>query len=408
MRRVSSDRVSSARTQRDAREHSAAASGPGESIELLRRGRWHGWFAVEDRADDAAPRELVPAWARRWHAGQPLVLPAFAAVSGSLTPDLSARRRSYAELQEYGGLLAYLNGRREALEPHFTVHGHVATDREAPLAIERVRCVWSADPARRGPLMRDLWVESAWLSDDEADDSLAIRIGFGNGDERTDGLDLARHRRAAELAELVLPEAGLLHQSEELTGLVEAFAGCRILYAQHAACWIGREGGAGFRDGTFPVDALGRDLGASWVQLDGRTLWLALTFDELVRSVTVFGRELVELPSAWLFEQLFPAPAERARFAASLAQEERLRAELRQPHGGVLRGLLNRGPEFTSFLADAGHAYLLLPGDVLLLPQHAAEHCAVYSCFGVDELPAHGLWTSMQRSELPQGITAVV
>jgi hypothetical protein len=389
-------------------EHLAAAADAGERIELFRRGRLHGWFTAHERADERAPRDLAPTWARRWHAGQPVVLPGFAAPSDTLSADIAARQRWHADLQEHGGLLAYLAGRRAELEPHFSLHGHAAPDRDAPLAIERVRCTWAADPTRRGPLMRDLWVESAWLSDHEADDSLAIRIGFGNGDSDADGLDLARHRRAAELAELVLPEAALLHASEEFTGLVEAFTGCGLLFARHAACWIGREGGAGFREETFPMDALGRDLGACWAQLDGRTLWLALAFDELVEELQAFGRQLLEPASAWLLEQLFPTPAERARFTASLAHPERARAELRQPGGGALRALLERGPEFTSFLADAGHAYLVLPGDVLLLPRHAAEHRAVYSCFGVDALPALGLWTSLQRRELPEGIDAVV
>ena len=43
--------------------------------------------------------------------------------------------------------------------------------------------------------------------------------------------------------------------------------------------------------------------------------------------------------------------------------------------------VVNRGPEFTSLLADAGHALVLHEGDVLLLPNHGYECTAMHSVF---------------------------
>ncbi len=367
-----------------------------ERFELRRRGRWHGWLAELEPERSGAPRDLAPAWARRWHAARPIVLPGVLDPRAALVEGLAPRQRLHAEIAEPGGLLAYLLTRREALEPRFSLHGHAPPGREDPLRIERVRCTWSADCSRRGPIMRDLWIESARPAEHEDDESLCLRIGFGNGERSSNRIELARARRACELAELVLPEVASLQSGDDLAGWVQILTAEEVLFTRHAAHWIGREGGAGFREDIFPEDLLGRELGACWVQLDGRTLWIALSAEDLGQCVIEFGQRIACPGEAWLLEQLFPKAAERERFLHDLEHPERIRSEVARPGCGALRRLVDRGPEFTAWLADSGHAYLLHPGDALLLPRHGVERAAASACFGVDELPAYGLWTSIE------------
>ena len=52
---------------------------------------------------------------------------------------------------------------------------------------------------------------------------------------------------------------------------------------------------------------------------------------------------------------------------------------------------MNRGPEFTSFLADAGHAYILEAGDAILLPNHGYTRTAMHSVFCASEEAGYSL-----------------
>jgi hypothetical protein len=65
--------------------------------------------------------------------------------------------------------------------------------------------------------------------------------------------------------------------------------------------------------------------------------------------------------------------------------------ELARPDCGILGPLVNRGPEFTALLADAGHALLLRPGDVILRPNHGLERTAMHSVFHAGGELAYGL-----------------
>jgi hypothetical protein len=65
--------------------------------------------------------------------------------------------------------------------------------------------------------------------------------------------------------------------------------------------------------------------------------------------------------------------------------------ELARPDCGILGPLVNRGPEVTCMVADAGHAVLLGPGDVLLLPNHGLERTAMHSVFHGGGEIAYGL-----------------
>ena len=52
---------------------------------------------------------------------------------------------------------------------------------------------------------------------------------------------------------------------------------------------------------------------------------------------------------------------------------------------------MNRGPEFTGLLADAGHAWLLDPGDVIVLPNHGFAATCMHSVFCASDEPGYAL-----------------
>jgi len=56
-----------------------------------------------------------------------------------------------------------------------------------------------------------------------------------------------------------------------------------------------------------------------------------------------------------------------------------------------LEHLINRTPAFIRYLIDRGHAYILNPGDIILLPQQDAAHCAWHAVYCLDDSPGEGL-----------------
>jgi hypothetical protein len=62
---------------------------------------------------------------------------------------------------------------------------------------------------------------------------------------------------------------------------------------------------------------------------------------------------------------------------------------------------VNRGPEFTAWLADAGHAALLAPGDAILLPNHGLRRTAMHSVFCADDDVSYGLSLAIRSDREP-------
>jgi hypothetical protein len=110
-----------------------------------------------------------------------------------------------------------------------------------------------------------------------------------------------------------------------------------------------------------------------------------------VDRVLEFGEALEEGRLRWVLDQLFPRATERRRFFGFLKHPRRLARELARPACGFFAGLVNRGPEFTGLLVDAGHAFVLLAGDVILLPNHGLGRTAMHSVFGASAVSAYGL-----------------
>lgn len=359
---------------------------------LSRRSSWHGeWAELELAGEKGSLAERL----QRWHAARPIVLPDAAADLLPGFPDrISAARALPDTLAETSGLRRSLAARASDLEPAFQVLPTRPKLFDPERDLERV-AIASAAPLGRGRKVDDLWVKSSWLSTSPDDASMRLRFAFGVEREDDASGDFLRHRLVADLAARVLPESALVSANPGIVQLVERMIGERALFTQHIAYWNAPEGGALFHHDAFAEDeeeARGPgQLGVCYLQVDGRTAWLALSIADLALRVREFALAFRQGELPWVHAQLFPDAAARARLSDLADDEDLLRGELAKPGCGCLCGLVNRGPEFTAWLADAGHAAILSPGDAILLPNHGLARTAMHSVFCASDETAYGL-----------------
>jgi len=371
-------------------------------VELSRRGVWHGEWA--ELGEEHAPHSDVPLEAllhQRWHEARPILLRGWIEPE-PLEAELHDRRRPFAELAAPGGLRAFLRSRREEFEQQFTLASRPARLTDPERDIERHSLTWRArpdDPA--SPILRDLWVKSAWLSTHEDERSLRMRVSAGQEGPDDANRDLRTHRRVAELAAALLPESLAVSEHEVLIGLLENFLSGPVLLSQHIAYWNAPEGGALFHHDGFDEHLIGGQRGVVFAQLDGVTAWLALSIDDLGRRVTEFAEYLKEGELAWVRRSLFGRSGSFTRFHRLTQDPKRLRRELARPGCGSLGKLVGRGPEFTALLADAGHAFILEPGDILVLPNHGLARTCMHSVFCASDAPAYGVSMALRELDPP-------
>lgn len=369
------------------------------SSQISRRGTWHGeWAELDPARLGDGPWSLPfnePVWTARWLAARPIVLRAIArARLGEFAAEIARAPGLRDELTNAGGLRSFVTARLASAPERFELGARVAPLVDPERDIERL-FVSSVPAAGKKRRVQDLWVKSGWLSDFDGDDSLRVRVSFGREGEDDASRDLERQRLTAELAEILFPASALIADDPLIVPFVERATREPALFTQHIAYWNGPEGGALFHHDAFPDDThteLGPgQLGVCYLQLAGRTAWLALSSEDLALRLRQFAALLEggELP--WVRAQLFPRGADWERAIALIGDDERIFSELAKPGCGSLCGLVNRGPEFTSFLADGGHAAILEPGDAILLPNHGLTLTAMHSVFCVDDESAFGL-----------------
>ena len=350
---------------------------------LSRRGVGHGSVA-ELRPDGLLPprprrRRREALQAERWCAASPLVLPGVVAgvCPGLAASGLGALRE---ELARPAGLRAWLERRAAELAPRFRVRAQVAERFDPERDIARV-LVAAAD----GP--DDLWLKVGRLSTYADDRSLRLRVSFGREGDDDASHDHARHALVAELARRVVPGAAALGAVVELRALLERLVGTPVATTQHIAYWNAPEGGARFHHDAFHEEDGGGQHGVAYAQLAGRTVWLALSIEDLAARVREFLGWLAEGDVPWLRAELAGRWAELRTLAADRAS---LLGQLALPACGAFGAVVDR-PEFTCFLADAGQAVVLHAGDAILLPSHGLTRTALHSVFCGSEQPTYGL-----------------
>ena len=370
-------------------------------VVLERRGCYHGEWSVLGVRSDRDPVPLTARLHQRWHAARPIVLRGLVDPTEATEP-LGERARLGEELGEACVL-------REFLERHIDPSGGVwelggparLADPERDLERHWIR--WHSDPGTPGtPRMNDLWAKSAWLSTHEDDRSVRLRLSFGSEGRGDASRDLRRHRRVEELAELLLPECSLLHDSPALRERLETWLGDEVLFTQHIGYWNAPGGGALFHHDAFDEPVLGGQRGVVFTQLIGRTAWLALSVDDLAHRVEEFLGYLGEGELPWVRKALFRHPRDLDRALEVSSDPRRARRELVRPGCGLFGAVVERGPEFTAFLADGGHAHLLDPGDVIILPNHGLGRTCMHSVFCADEATSYGLSMAIREQHPPE------
>jgi len=391
-----------------------------ERVRLERRGIEHGdWAELETGglAPDVEPG--MDAWRERWADARPILLRGqLAGRLEAFAPLLKERAQLGRQLEVTGGGGA-LETLVEAGLGRLGGAFDVLTDSEGG-ALE---AVVGGDPER--DLERrffshaqlpgegraaDFWLKSQRLSRTEADHSGRIRISFGTEREDDASHDDARHLAVAELGRALLPETELLREDRQLLAIlseldapdVDESDGSELFLSQDIAYWNAPNGGALMHHDAFDEDYEVRQRAVVYAQLTGATAWIALSTQELAARVTEFVEMIDEGEMPWLRAALFRGNPGEALMKKILKGGRFVFAELEKPGCGRLGRIVNRGPEFTSLLADAGHGFIVRAGDVLVLPNHGLGHTAMHSVFCASAKPAYSLSLALRRFPSPE------
>lgn len=381
----------SLRGQEDATFRRALRAARTAEWELSRRGVYHGEYAECDAklAGIAAERCQVSlqAWRARWEQDQPIVLPAIlAAALTHEAHELSRAHEWFMELSEPGALRRLVERQCPLTQSPWRVSARAQACTDAERDLERIAVEHSAARARQA-----LWLKSSWLSTHPDDASLRVRVSYGTEVDDDHAPDLALNREVGRLAASVLPGARMLRECASLSECIEALIGEPLLFTQDIAYWNAPEGGALFHHDAFAEDGSLGQLGVCYAQLSGETMWLALSTSALALRIQEFVEALAQGELPWVRAQLWPNAQAWRELTELIEDPDRLVRELSLPGQGRLGALVNRGPEFSSFLADAGHAWLLRAGDVILLPNHGLESTCMHSVFCASDAPTYAL-----------------
>lgn len=384
-----------------------------ERVRLVRRGIEHGeWAELETAGLAPEVAEGMHAWRQRWADARPVLLRGqLAGRLEAFGPLFAERARLGERLESPGALESLIEAGLGRLGPAFDV---LTPEEGRPL-----EAAVGGDPERdlerrflshaelKGPGGRaDFWLKSQRLSRTPQDRSGRIRISFGAEREDDASHDNERHLAIAELGRALFPETALVRDDVELLGLLDELdapqgSSGELFLTQDIAYWNAPNGGALMHHDAFDEDYGERQRAVVYAQLTGQTAWLALSTQELAARVTEFTELIHEGDMPWLRGALF-----RGKPGASLMQKilkggRFVYAELEKPGCGRLGRLVNRGPEFTSLLADAGHGFIVRAGDVLVLPNHGLGHTAMHSVFCASEDTAYSLSLALRRTPSP-------
>lgn len=370
--------------------------------ELRRRGAFHGHWAELDDSLSFHAKEPLAILKKRWEEARPIVLhdalpdEVFDALEEPLaTGDMASTLLAPAGLNEW------LHKREQLIAPEFRIQRPIeergrSKGKNLPDGRDLARAFvsWKAPAGRtvKGPTsVSNLWIKSQRLSLHPDDDSVRVRFSFGEEGPDDASRDMARHKLVRELSSRLMPEAAAINGDPEILGLLEEWIGATPLLTQGIAYWNAPNGGALFHHDAFDEPLEGRQRGVLYSQLTGSTAWLALSVQDLVLRVSEFVEFMEDgtLPAART--ALVTDHPRGDELLAVAADREKLMKEISLPGCGILAPLVNYGPDFTSLCADAGHAFVLGPGDVICLPNHGYSSTCMHSVFCASEGPGFAL-----------------
>ena len=352
-------------------------------VDLRRRGVDHGsWVTLPPELEPAARLPRPSHLRKRWREARPFVL------RGAVADELPLRRnelhaglRRAERVSTASGLEGELRRALGGRGARFEV-GSVASELyDAERDLARV----TARDTQAG--FDDLWVKTGRLSTHPDDASLRLRFAFGAEREDDASDDEGRHRATAALGRAVIPELDLVGPRSPLIARACEAADESLLATGAIAYWNAPEGGALFHHDAFSDDDSQGQRGVLFVQLAGRTAWLALSSTDLARRLAEF-----------LFDEEDPDLVALAELATDPIAA---RAELALPGCGRFGAVVDGWPAFTAFLADSGHAAVLEPGDAIMLPNQGLGSTALHSVFCASPRTTYGLSVALRRDSRP-------
>ncbi|MCP5022024.1 MAG: hypothetical protein GY930_09615 [bacterium] len=356
-----------------------------ETLELRRRGVDHGdWIVLKPGAFAARPERPAEALLdERWYEGKPILLPNF------LSPkQVQEAVDPYATLYNSKGLRAWLTQYLDRLGETFAAGSNMHLHEECR-DLERIKL----------GIDHDLWVKLGKLSNHKADASRRLHFSFGKEGADDASRDILRHRLITEIVELLLPESRSMRTNPWIAEHVSRWIGGPVLPTQHIAFFNAPNGGALWHHDGFHEPLEGGQRGVLYTQVAGRTAWLALSIDELCHLVREFLEYLTEGDLPWVRTRIAPSQKAFDRLVALAKRFPRLRRELARPGGGELSCLIHAAPEFTALCADAGHAFLLGPGDALLMPNHGLEKTVMHTVFCASDTPTYAISAALREDK---------
>jgi hypothetical protein len=237
-------------------------------------------------------------------------------------------------------------------------------------------------------LVEDLWLKISWLSFYENDQSLRFRFSFGVDHEEDVAADPLRQQYAAELADALFPESALISQNDKLLKELTAYLhDAPPRFVERIIYYNAPQGGA-----YLHHDLERGHAGVVYVQASGKTCWLALAKSELLNHIRDFI-QLCETNSTWP-ESL--STKQRKQLSVLSLDNHALIEALDSFEHDTLIHLINETPTFIQYLISRGHAYVINPGDAILLPQQTSnktqtQNCCWHSVFCLDEVMGEGL-----------------
>lgn len=231
-------------------------------------------------------------------------------------------------------------------------------------------------------LAEDLWIKVSWLSFHQEDASIRFRFSFGVDLQEDVAADSVRQHHAAALTDAVFPESKLITDNDDLAiALTKTLKSNEIKFVERIIYFNSPQGGA-----YLHHDRERGHAGVVYAQLSGRTFWLALSKQVLMKEINIFVTHCVS--QAWPDS----INQESQDHLAALAHStEKLASELETFANTTLISLINETPEFVAQLSEHGHSRVLYPGDLLLLPQEGEMTCCWHSVFCVGDEPGQAL-----------------
>ena len=335
---------------------------------LIRRGIEYGWVRESARPPMPETRAVKSAW----DGHEAVLLPGLLAdVLERYASDISQAHRLYQQTLEGETLADLLESEPYAgrLSQEFDLSGSSFEDNDDQ-GIEKVYFdAWKDDDI----VADDLWCKASWLSFDDEDGSLRFRFSFGMEGYEDVAADPERQEWAAKLTDAIFPESAAITEHAGLRQVLEAMLGSRdIGFMERIVYFNAPNGGAQMHHDV----ERGHD-GVVFAQLSGSTFWFALAKPVLMDEIDAY---------------LAQEPADRwTELRALCADRSALSRYLDEQDHELAEALIDRHPDFFRHLVERGYAYILQPGDVLLMRQHDLDSCVWHSVICLGDEAGEGL-----------------